>query len=151
MSYFCLMNKTFSALLFATLYFTTPAQAESVPYTQYKSDHLSTKKIKGTCDTLTIDTFREGYLFPVTVDDINNTDGNAGAMLELFVDKIYSSHVKPVGVSSEYIRRQILDLNPDFLGRTFHRGDVLYFERGLVEKSRDSNFWCNLLLSTKNL
>ncbi len=138
-------------MLFANLYLATPAQAESVPHTQYKSDHLSAQKIKGTCNTLTIDTFREGYLFPVTADDINKTEGSAGAMLELFVDKIYSSHIKPVGVSSEYLRQQILELNPDFLGRTFHRGDVLYFERSLVEKSIDSNFWCSLISSTKIL
>ncbi len=139
------MNTLISALLSVNLYFLPPVQAENTLHTRYKSVPLSTQKIKGTCSTLTIDTFREGYLFPVTADDINNSNGRAGAMLELFVDKIYSSHVKPVGVSSEYLRRQILDLNPDFLGRTFHQGDVLYFERGLVEKSLDSNLWCNLL------
>ena len=85
------MNKIIPALLFTNLYLATPAQAESVPHTRYKSDHLSTQKIKGTCNTLTIDTFREGYLFPVTADDINKTEGSAGAMLELFVDKLYSS------------------------------------------------------------
>ena len=138
------MNTIIPALLSVNLYFLPPAQVQNIPHTQYKSDHLSTQKIKGTCSTLTIDTFREGNLFPVTADDINNTDGNAGAMLELFVDKIYSSHVTPIGVSSEYIRRQILELNPDFLGRTFRPGEFLYFERCLVEKSRDSNLWCSL-------
>ncbi len=139
------MNKLIPALLLANLYFASPVQAENVPSVHYKSDHLSTKTLRGTCNTLTIDTFREGYLFPVTADDINTTDGNAGAMLELFVDKIYSSHLKSVGVSSDYLRRQILELNPDFLGRTFRRGDVLYFERALVEKSMDSNLWCALI------
>jgi len=141
------MNKTISALLFASLYFASPVPAENVPHTQYKGDHLSTRKIQGTCSTLAIDTFRESYLFPVTAADINKTEGNAGAMLELFVDKIYSSHVEPVGVSSDYIRRQIVELNPEFLGRTFHPNDILYFERGLVERSMESNLWCSLFLS----
>ncbi len=141
------MNKTISALLFASLSFASPAQSESIPHTKYISNHLSTKTFHGTCSSLTIDTFREGYLFLVTAADIAKTNGNAGAILELFVDKIYSSHVEPVGVSSEYLRRQILELNPDFLGKTFHGGDTLYFERGLVERSMDSNLWCSLFLS----
>ncbi len=125
------MTKIIPALLLANLYLASPVRAENVRFTHYQSDHLLTKTLRGTCNTLTIDTFREGYLFPVTANDIDKTESNVGAMLELFVDKLYSSHVEPFGVSSEYIRRRILELNPDFFGRTFRPNDLLYFERAL--------------------